>query len=64
MSNVIPRRPGMMFERRERAIGMFTVGMSAKDVARHFQQIDNKSTTEQISVNWERRGPTQIRQTA
>ena len=27
-------------------------------------RIDNKSTTEQISANWERRGPTQIRQTA
>ena len=27
-------------------------------------RIDNKSTNEQISANWERRGPTQIRQTA
>ena len=33
MSNVIPRRPGMTFEQRERA----TAGMSARDVARHFQ---------------------------
>ena len=38
MSNVIPRRPGMAFEQRERAIGMLTAGMSARDVARHFQR--------------------------
>ena len=38
MSNVIPRRPGMTFEQRERAIGMLTAGMSARDVARHFQR--------------------------
>ena len=37
MSNVIPRRPGMTFEQRERAIGMLTAGMSARDVSRHFQ---------------------------
>ena len=37
MSNVNPRRPGMTFEQRERAIGMLTTGMSARDVARHFQ---------------------------
>ena len=37
MSNVIPRRPGMTFEQRERAIGMLTAGMSARDIARHFQ---------------------------
>ena len=37
MSNVIPRRPGMMFEQRERAISMLTAGMSARDVAWHFQ---------------------------
>ena len=37
MSNVIPRRPRMTFEQRERAIGMLTDGMSAGDVARHFQ---------------------------
>ena len=37
MSNVIPRRPGMTFEQRERVIGMLTAGMSATDVARHFQ---------------------------
>ena len=36
MSNVISRRPGMTFEQRKRAIGMLTVGMSARDVARHF----------------------------
>ena len=38
MSNVVPRRPGMTFEQRERAIGMLTAGMSARDVARHFQR--------------------------
>ena len=38
MSNVIPRQPGMTFEQRERAIGMLTAGMSARDVARHFQR--------------------------
>ena len=32
------RRPGMTFEQRERAIGMLTAGMSARDVARHFQR--------------------------
>ena len=37
MSNVIPRRPGITFEQPERAIGMLTAGMSARDVARHFQ---------------------------
>ena len=44
MSNVIPRRPGMTFEQSERAIGMLTAGMSARDVARHSQNHD-KSTT-------------------
>ena len=38
MSNVIPRRPGMTFEQRKRAIGILTAGMSARDVARHFQR--------------------------
>ena len=37
MSNVIPRRPGMTYEQRARAIGMLTAGMSVRDVARHFQ---------------------------
>ena len=41
MSNVIPRRPGMKFEQRERAIGMLTTGMSARDVARHFQRYES-----------------------
>ena len=43
MSNVIPRRPGMTFEQRERAIGMLTAVMSARDIARHFQR--HESTT-------------------
>ena len=50
----------MTFEQRKGAIGMLTAGMSAFPTPR----IDNKSTTEQISANWERRGRTQIRQTA
>ena len=37
MSNVIPCQPGMTFEQYERAIGMLTAGMSARDFARHFQ---------------------------
>ena len=41
MSNVIPRRPGMIFEQCERASDMLTAGMSARDVAQHFQQIGN-----------------------
>ena len=43
MSNVNPRRPGMTFEQRERAIGMLTAGMSARDVARHFQRHESIS---------------------
>ena len=38
MSNVIPCRPEMTFEQRERAIGMLTAGMSARDVGRHFER--------------------------
>ena len=38
MSNVIPRRPGMTFEQRERAIGMLTAGMSARDAAWQFHR--------------------------
>ena len=39
MSNVIPRRPGITFEQRERAI-------SIRDVARHFQR--QKSTIRRL----------------
>ena len=39
------------FEQREGAIGMLTPGMSARVVAR-YSNVDNKSTTEQISANW------------
>ena len=63
MSNVIPRRPGMTFEQRERAIGMLTAG-KRRYSAFPTPRTDNKSTTEQISANWERRRPTQIRLTA
>ena len=38
----VKRLPGMTFEQRQRAIGMLTAGMSATDVARHFQR--HKST--------------------
>ena len=37
VSDVIPCPPGMTFEQRERAIGMLTTGMSARDAARHLQ---------------------------
>ena len=46
MSNVIPRRPGVTFEQCERAIGMFTASMSARDIARHFQR--HKSTISRL----------------
>ena len=46
MSNVIPRRPGMTCEQRERAAGMLTASMSARDVARHFQH--HKSTISRL----------------
>ena len=36
--SMMGRRPGMTFEQRERAIGMLTAGMSARDVARLFQR--------------------------
>ena len=39
-------RPGTTFKQRERAIGMLTAGMSAKDVARHFQR--HKSTVSRL----------------
>ena len=38
MSNVIPHRPGMTFGQSERAIGMLTADMSAREVAQHFQR--------------------------
>ena len=37
MSKVIPPRPGMTFEQRERAISILTGVMSAIDIAQHFQ---------------------------
>ena len=54
MSNVIPRRPGMTFEQCERAIGMLTTGMSARDVARHFQR--NESTISQLLNRFQQTG--------
>ena len=54
MSNVIPRRPGMAFEQRERAIGMLTAGMSARDVARHFQR--HESTISRLLNRFQQTG--------
>ena len=44
MSNVIPRRPVMTFEQREKAIGMLTDDMPARDVARHFQRHESTNS--------------------
>ena len=54
MSNVILRRPGMTFERRERAIGMLTAGMSARDVAWHFQR--HESTISRLLNRFQQTG--------
>ena len=54
MSNVIPRRPGMTFEQRERAIGMRTAAMSAKDVAWHFQR--HESTISRLLNRFQQTG--------
>ena len=54
MSNVIPRRPGMTFEQHERVIGMLTAGLSARDVARHFQR--HKSTISRLLNRFQQTG--------
>ena len=54
MSNVIPRRPGMTLEQRERAIGMLTAGRSARDVARHFQR--HESTISRLLNRFQQTG--------
>ena len=54
MSNVIPRRPGMTFEQHERAIGMLTASMSARDVARHFQR--HESTISRLLNRFQQTG--------
>ena len=54
MSNVIPRRPGMTFEQRERTIGMLTSGMSARDVAQHFQR--HESTISRLLNRFQQTG--------
>ena len=51
--NVIPRWPAMTFEQRERAIGMLTAGMSARDV-RHFQR--HESTISRLLNRFQRTG--------
>ena len=59
MSNVISRRPGMTFEQRERAIGMLTAGMSARDVARHFQR--HESTISRLLNRFQQTGNVAVR---
>ena len=54
MSNVIPRRAGMTFEQLERAIGILTCGMSARDVARHFQP--HRSTISRLLNRFQKTG--------
>ena len=44
----------MTFEQRERAIGMLTAGMSARDVARHFQR--HESTISQLLNRFQQTG--------
>ena len=54
MSYVIPRQPRMTFEQRERAIGMLTAGMSARDVAQHFQR--HESTISRLLNRFQQTG--------
>ena len=54
MSNVFPRRPVMTLEQRERAIGMLTAGMSARDVAQHFQR--HESTKSRLLSRFQQTG--------
>ena len=54
MSNIIPCRPGMTFEQRERAIGMLTTGMLARDIAQHFQR--HKSTISRLLNRFQQTG--------
>ena len=54
MSNVIPRRPGMTFAQRERAIDMLTVRMSARDVAQYFQR--HESTISRLLNRFQQTG--------
>ena len=44
----------MTFEQRERAIGMLTAGMSARDVARHFQR--HESTISRLLNRFQQTG--------
>ena len=54
MSNAIPRWPGMMFKQCERAIGMFTADMSARDFAWIFQC--HKSTISRLLNRFQQTG--------
>ena len=47
----------MTFEQRERAIGMLTAGMSARDVARHFQS--HESTISRLLNRFQQTDPYQ-----
>ena len=54
MSNATPCRPGMTFEQCERAIGLLSAGMSARDIAWHFQR--HKSTISQLLNRFQQTG--------
>ena len=54
MSKVISRRHGMTFKQREGAIGMLTAGMSARDVAQHFQR--HESTISRLLNRFQQTG--------
>ena len=48
------RRPGMTFEQLERAICMLTAGMSARDVAQHFER--HESTRSRLLNRFQQTG--------
>ena len=54
MSTIIPRQPGMTFEQRERAIGMLTAGMSARDITKCFQH--HESTVSRVLHRFQQTG--------
>ena len=54
MPNVISRQPGMTFEQCERAIGMLTAGMSARDAAGPFQH--HESTISRLLNRFQQTG--------
>ena len=52
--NDIPRRPGLMFEQHKRAISTLTSGMSARDIAWHFQR--HESTISRLLNRFQQTG--------